>query len=187
MKLLFDFLPIVFFFIVFKFYGIYYATAVAIITSLVQAIFSWLKHRRLETMHLLTLGLIVLLGGATLWLQDEVFIKWKPTAVNWAFALAFIIASWVMRKPLIRVLLEKNVTLTDAVWHRLNISWIIFFIIMGIANLYVIYHFSTDIWVDFKLFGVLGLTLIFIILQAVYLAKHADLSANDKSNDKELK
>lgn len=183
MKLLFDFLPIIFFFITFKFYGVYYATAVAIITSIGQGAFFWLRHRRLETMQLFTLLLIVLLGGATLLLHDEIYIKWKPTAVNWMFALIFIIYSWLMHKPLIQTLLEKNVTLAAAVWQKLNTSWVVFFIAMGAVNLYVVYHFSTDTWVNFKLFGMLGLTLVFIILQAIYLAKHADITAETKSDD----
>jgi intracellular septation protein len=172
MKLLFDFLPIVLFFTAFKLYGIYVATAVAVGASIAQVGFSWLRHRQVETMHLVTLALIVVLGGATLLLHDEMFIKWKPTAVNWAFAVAFLGSQFVGRKPLVERMLTGTLELPRPVWQRLNLSWVAFFLTMGAANIYVIYNFDTDTWVDFKLFGMLGLTILFLIVQAFYLARH---------------
>jgi intracellular septation protein len=147
---------------------------VAIAASILQVGLFWLKHRRFETMHVVTLLLILVLGGATLWLQDERFIKWKPTAVNWAFAIAFLISEFIGQKNLVRRMMEAQVKLPDAIWTRLNLSWVAFFASMGVANLYVAFNFETSIWVNFKLFGLMGLTLLFAIGQAFYLARFAE-------------
>lgn len=172
MKLLFDFLPIVVFFLTFKLYDIYTATAVAIAASILQVGLLWLRYRTVERMHLITLVMIVVLGGATLILHDELFIKWKPTAINWAFAMVFLVSPWFMKKPLIQMMMEKGVSLSDAIWQRLNLIWVAFFIVMGCANWYVFTYFDTNTWVNFKLFGTLGLTLLFVLLQAAFLSKH---------------
>lgn len=172
MKFLYDFFPILLFFIAYKLYGIYTATAVAIAASFIQVGSFWVKHRRFENMHLITLGLIVVLGGATLWLQDERFIKWKPTLVNWLFALAFLGSQFIGKKPLVERMMSNAVKLPDLIWGRLNLTWVLFFTFMGIANLYVVYNFDTDTWVNFKLFGMMGLTFAFVIAQAFYLARH---------------
>lgn len=177
MKLLFDFLPVALFFVTFKLYedpteGVLAATAVAIVASVLQVTFTWLRNRRVENMHLITLGLIVVLGGATLLLRDETFIKWKPTAVNWAFALAFWGSKFFGGKTLVERMLSGSITLPRPIWHRLNMSWVVFFVAMGLLNLYVVYNFDTDTWVNFKLFGLMGLTFAFVIGQSVYLVKH---------------
>lgn len=177
MKFLFDFFPILLFFIAFKMVedpkqGILVATGVAIVASFVQVGLFWAKHRRFERMHVITLALIVVLGGATLLLQDETFIKWKPTAVNWLFGLVFLVSQFVGSKPLVQRMMESNVELPQPVWSRLNISWVGFFITMGFVNLYVVYNYDTETWVNFKLFGMLGLTLVFVVVQAFYLARH---------------
>ncbi|MBE0439370.1 MAG: septation protein A [Gammaproteobacteria bacterium] len=187
MKLLFDFFPIILFFIAYKFgggiyhfdgqeydiKGIYVATAVMIVASVFQTSYQWLRHRHVEKSHLITLALVVVLGGATLWLQNPDFIKWKPTAVNWLFALAFIAARLFTDKSLLERMMAEHITLPAQIWSRLNTAWVLFFIGSGIANLYVAFNFNEEIWVNFKLFGLLGLTLIFIIGQSIYLAKHA--------------
>ena len=177
MKLLFDFFPILLFFVAFKLYedpkeGILVATGVAIVATFIQVGLFWWKHHRVEKMHLVTLGLIVVLGGLTLLLEDEMFIKWKPTAVNWLFSLVFLASHVIGEKPLVRRMMETNIQLPDPVWTRLNASWVVFFAAMGFANLYVVYNYDTETWVNFKLFGLLGLTLVFVIVQAVYLARH---------------
>ncbi len=209
MKFLFDFFPVLLFFIAYKVYGIYVATAVAIAASFLQVSLYWLKHRRFEKMHLITLGLIVVLGGATLLLQDKAFFMWKPTAVNWAFALGFLLSQVIGDKTLVERMMSHAIEAPQHVWRRLNLSWIGFFILMGFANLYVAnFYFQAESalfeaagqavdletcqqmyqgqllelcmrarefennWVNFKLFGMLGLTLLFVIGQAVYLAKH---------------
>ena len=177
MKFLYDFFPILLFFVTFKLYndpqqGILVATAVAIVATFFQVGIFWWRHRRVEKMHLVTLALIVVLGGLTLLLEDEMFIKWKPTAVNWLFGLVFLASQYVGEKPLVRRMMEANIQLPDPVWMRLNVSWVVFFTAMGFTNLYVVYNFDTDTWVDFKLFGLMGLTFAFIIVQALYLARH---------------
>lgn len=174
MKLLFDFLPILLFFIAYKIGGIYVATAIAIIVSCVQVGFCWYKFRRIERLHLITLLLIVVLGGATLFLHNTLFFQWKPTIVNWLFAITFLGSQFIGHKPVIQRMLEGNVSLPAYIWRRLNISWAIFFLMMGIANLYVVYHYDEDTWVNFKLFGMLGLTVLFVLVQALYLARHIE-------------
>ena len=173
MKIFFDFLPVLLFFIAYKVYGIFVATAVAIVASFLQVTILWFKNRRLEKMHLITLALIVLLGGATLLLQDETFIKWKPTAVNWLFALVFLGSEFIGKKNVVQRMMESHITVTASqVWTRLNLLWVSFFIAMGVINLYVAFNFETDTWVNFKLFGMMGLTLVFVFIQGVYLAYH---------------
>ena len=173
MKLLFDFLPVLLFFIAYKLYDIYVATAVIIITSILQVAWVWFRHHRVENMHLVTLVLVVVLGSATLLFHDEIFIKWKPTVVNWLFALAFLGSQFIGHKNLLQRMLESQIAVdTPDIWLRLNLIWVSFFTLMGLINLYVAFNFSTDTWVNFKLFGMMGLTMIFIIAQSIYLAQH---------------
>lgn len=180
MKILFDFLPVLLFFITFKLYddptqGVLAATAVAILASLGQLGFSWLKHRRVERIHVATFALILLLGGATLLFREEMFIKWKPTAVNWLFALVFWGSRFIGGKTLVQRMMESKMQLPDGTWRRLNISWVLFFILMGLLNLVVVYNFDTATWVNFKLFGLMGLTFLFVIAQSLFLLRHVKL------------
>ena len=186
MKLFFDFLPIVLFFIAYKFgggtylwgsqgydiKGIYVATAVMIVTAICQNSYSWFRHGKLEKSHLITLVMVVTLGGATLWLQDPSFIMWKPTVVNWLFAAAFLGAQLFTKQSLLERMMSEHLQLPDFVWSRLNFAWILFFILSGVANLYVAFNFDEATWVNFKLFGLLGLTILFIIAQSAYLSRH---------------
>lgn len=183
MKFLFDFFPILLFFIAYKVYDIFVATAVAIVASCVQVGWFWIKHRRVENMHLITLILIIVLGGATLFFQDETFIKWKPTVVNWAFAIAFLGSQFIGKKTFVQRMMESNITLkTDTVWPILNMAWVIFFVVMGAINLFVAFNFSTDTWVNFKLFGMMGLTLIFVFGQGFYLVKYIDMDKKEETS-----
>lgn len=177
MKLLFDFFPVLLFFITFKVYddpkqGIIMATVVIIVASCLQVAISWFRNRKVEKMHLITLALVLVFGGLTLLLKEEIYVKWKPTAVNWLFALAFLGSEFIGKKNLVQRMMESNVELPDAIWQRLNIAWVVFFLAMGALNLYVVYNFDTDTWVDFKLFGLLGLTIAFVIAQSFYLVRH---------------
>ncbi|KTD10784.1 intracellular septation protein involved in cell division [Legionella gratiana] len=174
MKLLFDFFPIVLFFIVYKFFGIYTATAVAMIASLSQVAFYRLKFQHYEKMHLVSLAIIMILGGATLFFHNPWFIKLKPTGIYWLSALVFFGSGYVGSKPLIQKMMDTNVTLPKKIWLRLNTAWALFFLMMGAVNIYVAYNFNTDAWVNFKLFGGVGLTLLFVLIQAFYLTKHMD-------------
>lgn len=174
MKFLFDLFPVILFFAAFKLFDIYVATAVAIAATFLQI--GWLKWRRrkVDTMMWVTLIIIVVFGGATLALHDETFIKWKPTVLYWLFGAVLGAAELLFRKNLIRAMLGEQVRLPDAAWTRLNWSWAGFFVFMGAANLYVAFNFSTDTWVNFKLFGGMGLMLLFVVLQAAFLARHIE-------------
>src|SRR3989338_6989143 len=136
MKFLTDLLPIILFFIAFKFYGIYIATAVAIAASLLQVAYCYFINKKVDGMQWITLAIIVILGGATLFLHNELFIKWKPTVIEWAFALAFLLSQFFGKKSLTQRMLEANVTLPAYFWQRLNLSWVIFFFVMGAVNIY---------------------------------------------------
>ncbi len=173
MKILFDFFPILLFFICYKFYGIYTATAVAMAASLAQVILHRIKHQRYEKLHLISLGLILVLGGATLFFHNPWFIKWKPTGIYWLSAIVFMGSSLIGKKPLIQKMMENNVNLPQKIWLRLNTAWAIYFLLMGGLNIYVAYCYDTDVWVNFKLFGGAGFMLFFVFIQAIYLTKHA--------------
>ncbi|PCH52457.1 MAG: septation protein A [Flavobacteriaceae bacterium] len=182
MKLLLDFFPIVFFFIAFKMYDIYVATAVLIIASLLQTCTHWLMHRRFEKMHVITLVLVCVFGGLTLMLQDEMFIKWKPTVINWLFAVVFIGSQFIGKKSIIQRMMGDHMVLPANIWLHLNIAWTLFFIALGIANLYVVYNFDTETWVNFKLFGLLGLTFVFVIAQSLYVARFIKEPEDEQDN-----
>ena len=172
MKLLVDFFPILLFFLVFKTLGIYAATAVAIVATVAQI--AWLRwlNGRVEAMQWLSLGVIVVFGGATLVAQDETFIKWKPTVLYWLMGGGLLVAEYVFKRNGIRALMGSQLELPDNVWRHLLHAWAGFFSVMGVINLWVAYHFDTDTWVNFKLFGGLGLMVLFVLGQAVYLSKH---------------
>ena len=177
MKFLFDFFPLVAFLIAFYYpedreQGIYLAIQVLIIASAIQVFIYWLIKRKFEKMHVITLILTVVLGGATLLLKDVRFIKWKPTAVNWVFALVFLGSQFIGKKPIIRRMMDHAISVPDEIWTKLNMGWVVFFIFSGIANLYVAYNFSTEFWVNFKVYGLLGLTFIFAIGQAMYMSRY---------------
>jgi intracellular septation protein len=174
MKFLFDIFPVVLFFAAFKFYGIYVATAVAIVATFLQIGWLWLRRRKIENMLWVSLAVIVVFGGATLLLQNETFIKWKPTVLYWLFAAALAVAHLCFSKNLIRAMMGAQLSLPDPVWTRLLASWIAFFSVMGALNLIVAYNFSTDAWVNFKLFGGIGLMLVFVVLQGLMLARHIE-------------
>ncbi len=173
MKFLFDLFPVILFFVAFKFYGIYVATGVAIAATFAQIGYLKARRRKVETMMWISLAIIVVFGGATLALQDETFIKWKPTVLYWLFGVVLAGAAFAGRN-LIRSLLSEQVQLPDPVWSRLNLSWIGFFVFMGAANLYVAYNYSTDLWVNFKLFGGMGLMLLFVVVQAAFIARYTE-------------
>lgn len=186
MKLLFDLFPVFLFFIAYKMYDIYVATGVIIVATIIQVSYLYARHRRVEKIHLITLGLIVLLGGATLLLHDERFIAWKPTIVNWGFALVFLASHYVMgNKPIVRRMMDAMIELPDQIWIRLSYLWIGFFIFSGLINLWVYYNFSLDAWVNFKLFGLMGLTFAFILLQGLYISRYTQISNDEETESTE--
>ena len=176
MKFLFDLFPVILFFAAFKLGDIYLATGVAIAATFLQIGWSWFRHRKVENMMWISLAIISVFGGMTLLLHDETFIKWKPTVLYWTFALVLAVSALVFRKNLIRTLMQEQITLPEAVWTKLNLAWIGFFAFMGVANLAVAFAFnlSTDVWVSFKLFGGMGLMLLFVIGQGLLLSKYIE-------------
>ncbi|WP_417228119.1 septation protein A [Amphritea sp.] len=184
MKLLLDFLPVIIFFIVYKSTDdIILATAVLIPATLLQMLYTWLKTHKIETIQLVTLALVVVLGGATVMFQDKTFIQWKPTVVTWLFAAAFLGSQFIGKKTIIQRLMNGTIELPAYAWKQLNIAWIIFYIILGAINLYVAYTMSEETWVNFKLFGMLGLTMVFILLQGFYISKHMTPDNNSNQSD----
>ena len=202
MKLLFDFFPIILFFV--SYYqagwiidntplGAFFkgeqpefiqatilATAVAIVASFIQVGYHWISTRKFERMHLFSLALITVLGGITIVLGNPAFIQWKPTVLNWLFAFVFFSSMFIGSKPIIQRMMGGQISLPEKVWSNLNLSWVGFFFISGAANLYVAFYYNLgapaeermDTWVNFKLFGLMGLTIAFVILQAIYLSRH---------------
>lgn len=172
MKQLFEFIPVILFFITYKFYDIYVATAVIIAATIIQVGISWIVNKKIETMQWITLGLIVVMGGATLYLQDEQFIKWKLTIIEWLFGLAFLGSHFFGKKTFVERMMGASLELPANIWKRLNLLWASFFISVGFINIYVMQNYSTDDWVTFKTFGVPGLMIIFIIVQMLLIYKH---------------
>ncbi len=172
MKFLFDIFPVILFFAAFKLYGIYIATTVAIVATVLQIAWVWIKHRKVENMQWISLVLIVVFGGATLLLKDETFIKWKPTVLYWLFAAVLLVSQLFFNKNFIRSMMDQQVSAPDHVWNKLLFGWVGFFVFMGILNLYVAFNYPTDTWVSFKLFGGIGLMILFVLGQAFVLAPH---------------
>lgn len=202
MKFLFDLLPVILFFAAYKFAGadpeashalasqwlgdgivasqapILIATLVAILATFLQILIVWLKHRKVERMLWVSLVIIVVFGGATLFFHNPTFIKWKPTALYWLFGVVLAGSALLFRRNLIRKMLEAQIQLPDPVWSRLNLAWAAFFVVMGVLNLYVAYSFSEEAWVNFKLFGGMGLMLVFVLGQGFYLSRHLQEETN---------
>jgi intracellular septation protein len=201
MKILFDFLPIFLFFGTFKYaetqrewaarfatehFGaivsggvvgpaeapVLLATVVVILATLAQVAWLYARHRKVDMMLWVSLALVVVLGGATIWFRSETFIKWKPSILYWAMGLAFWLSQLLFHKNLLKLLIGAQLSLPDTVWQRLNFAWVAFFGLMGLLNIYVAYTYSTDAWVNFKLFGGLGLMLLFTLAQGLYLSRH---------------
>ena len=191
MKLLFDFFPLVLFFGAFKLYDIYVATLVAMAASLAQVVFIRIRHQRFETTHLVTLFVILLFGGMTLIFQDDMFIKWKPTIVNWVFAVVVLGSQFIGKRTVLERLLGSQMQMPARIWKKVNVSWGLFFFISGLLNLYVAFYFRThldeaartDFWVNFKVFGLLGLTLAFSIIQMMIVAQYISTEPADPSDE----
>ena len=191
MKLLFDFFPLVLFFGAYKFFDIYVATLVAMAASLAQVVFIRIRHQRFETTHLVTLFVIFLFGGMTLIFQDDMFIKWKPTIVNWIFAIVVLGSQFIGKRTVLERLLGGQMQMPARIWKKVNVSWGLFFFVSGLLNLYVAFYFRThldeaartDFWVNFKVFGLLGLTLAFSIIQMMIVARYISTEPSESSDE----
>ena len=171
MRFLIDFFPIGLFVAAYKLHDIYVATAVLMAATVVQMGLIYAIDRRLQTMHKVTLVLILLFGTLTLVLQDDRFIKWKPTVLYGAMSMALAVALWALKKNFLKMLLGSQLDLPDAVWQRLNVAWIVYCAFMSAINAYVVMNFSTEAWVDFKLWGYV-FPLVFLVAQGIYIAPH---------------
>lgn len=203
-KIFFDLFPIILFFIAFKLAGSYpeqaaafamsmhytaadlkqlpilLATGVAIFATILQIAWVWLRHGKVDTMLWVSLGLIAVLGGATLFFQDPTFIKWKPTVLYWLFALVLALSQLLFKKNLIRSMMQQaQMELPEPIWVKLNYSWVAFFALMGVLNIYVAYNYSLSAWVDFKLFGTTGIMFVFILVQGLILSKFVAHEENE--------
>ncbi len=187
MKLLFDLFPLLVFFAAFKLYDIYVATAAAILATLIQVAIFWLRHRRFETMHLVTLAILCLFGGMTIVFQNDAFIKWKPSIINWIFSLIIFGMLVFARKSALEYVMGGQLTLPPPVWRQVNIAWGLFFLFIGALNLYIAFYYNPgasaearlETWVNFKVFGLLGLTLVFSVLQMLFIFKHIKPSRDE--------
>ncbi|HRS63356.1 MAG TPA: septation protein A [Spirochaetota bacterium] len=179
MKFLFEIFPVFIFFIAFKFKGIFFATAIAIIASILQIAFSYLKNKKVETPMIISLVVIIIFGGATLILHNEIFIKWKPTILYGIFSLIIFAGRIFFSKNIMKVLLDSKISMPDDAWDRINYSWAGFFAFVAAANIFVAYHFSTEVWVNFKLFGIMGLMFVFAIVQALFMSKYVEVGDSE--------
>lgn len=182
MHLIFEFLPIILFFVTYKMFDIFVATAVTMVATIAQILYLWLKNKKVEKGPVITLVAILILGSATLFFHNELFIKWKPTVVYWSLS-AFILINNILNKgPTTKKLVGEKMTLKDHIWSTIDNITIGFFFFLGALNIFVAYSYATEIWVNFKLFGALALTVLFCISISFYIAKNAETieSANEK-------
>ncbi|WP_157670301.1 septation protein A [Chitinibacter sp. GC72] len=185
MKFLFDLFPILLFFGAYSYtQDIFIATATAIVATFGQVIYSWVRHRKVDTMLWISLVLITVLGGATLIFHNKTFILWKPTVLYWFFALA-LLGTWQLKQiNLIEKLMNGQIALERPIWTRLLLAWSVFFAAMGFVNLFVAYQFDEAIWVKFKLFGFTALMLVFVVAQSLYLSRHIQSEADTPTDPK---
>ncbi|HLO61855.1 MAG TPA: septation protein A [Azonexus sp.] len=199
MKLLFDLFPVILFFAAFKYSEknpesaaswvatllgsalvdakqapILLATVVVIVATVIQIVWVHFRHGKVDKMLWISLGLVVVFGGLTLFFQNEVFIKWKPTILYWVFAISMAFSSLVLKKNPMKAMLGEQMSLPEAVWNKVTLSWIAFFAVMGVLNLVIAFNFPTDTWVNFKLFGGMGLMLVFVLAQGMLLSKYIE-------------
>ncbi len=160
------------FFAVYKFYDIYTATAALMVVTVLQIAITWFTLRKLEKMHLITLAMVLVFGGFTLFFHDDAFIKWKVTVINLLFSAALLVSQFVLKKPLIKQMLGKEMQLPDAIWSRVNLAWAGFFAVAAATNTYIAFHLPQEVWVNFKVFGLLGMTLLFTVATVFYLYRH---------------
>ena len=205
MHFLIEFFPIIIFFVAYQFYAqipvnfieslntflpvtltpgsatdsIYFATLIAIVISGITVIFHFLKTRKVNKNQALTFTLFIIFGGATLMLRDPDYIKWKPTVINLIFALIFLGSAFIGEKPIVERLLGKAISAPRNIWLKLNASWIVFFTGIAAINLYIAYNFSEEAWVNFKLFGMMGLTILFMIIQIIILSRYSTVKSEE--------
>ncbi|WP_337262360.1 MULTISPECIES: septation protein A [unclassified Serratia (in: enterobacteria)] len=172
MKQFLDFLPLIVFFAFYKLYDIYVASGALIAATALALVFTWFKYRKIEKMTLITFVMVAVFGTLTLVFHNDLFIKWKVTVIYTLFALALLVSQLILKKPLIQRMLGKELTLPDKVWSNLNLAWALFFLACGLANIYVAFWLPQDVWVNFKVFGLTALTLVFTLASGIYIYRH---------------
>jgi len=185
MQLLIDYIPIVIFIIAYFFKDIFFATGVLMAVMPMVLLVQWLMTKKVNKIYLASTALVLILGSATLYFRNATFLYWKPTVLNWAFAIAFLGSQWIGEKPFVHRMLGSAAELSRSQWNRLNFMWVVFFAFVGAVNLYVAYNFSEEFWVKFKLFGMLGLTLVFVVVQSIWLTmvmKDAESTTDQAEN-----
>jgi intracellular septation protein len=169
MQLLLDYIPIIVFILAYFYEDIFFATMVLMVVMPVVLVAQWALTRKLNRIYAASTALVIVLGGFTLAFRNPTFLYWKPTVLNWAIGLVFLGSQWIGEKTIVRRMLGNAAELTDGQWLRLNQIWVGFFLLVGAVNLYVAYSFSEAFWVKFKLFGMLGITILFVIIQSIWL------------------
>ena len=180
MKFLFDLLPVILFFVGFKLYGIFAATAIAIAATIAMIIYAKIRHGVVEKMLLINGAIIGVLGGVTLLLHDKTYIMWKPTVLYWLLAVVLLVANLFFKKNFIQQMMGKMLNAPKSIWDKLNLAWVVFLVILGFVNLYVAFNYSENAWVNFKLFGVTSIMFIFIIAQTLLLKQYLIEPVDDK-------
>lgn len=181
MKQFFEFIPLIIFFLVFKMVNIYAATAALMVSMGLMFAVNYFKHGKVEKMHIITLVMVLIFGALTLILRDDAFIKWKVTVVYALFSAVLLISQFIYKKPVIKQMLAKELKLPDSIWKNLNLAWAVFFALLAIINVYVAFNMSQEMWVNFKVFGLLIATLVFTILSGLYVYKYLP-----ESNEKQI-
>lgn len=172
MKQFLDFLPLIIFFVFYKLYDIYLASGALIAATALVLVFTWVKYRKVEKMALITFLMVLVFGTLTLVFHNDLFIKWKVTVIYGLFALVLLISQLVHKKPLVQRMLGKELTLPDKVWSNLNLAWAVFFLVCGLANIYVAFWLPQSTWVNFKVFGLTALTLVFTLISGIYIYRY---------------
>ncbi len=207
MKFFFDFFPVLLFFLSYKFFGgvppelislanqipyieidqsnpkdaMFFATLIIIVATLLQNVLHYVIYRHFEKMHLISLGLLIVLGGATIIMKDAQLLVWKVTILNWLFALVFLGSQFFGEKPIVARLMGQAFQASRALWTGLNLAWVVFFTAIGFVNLYIYFQFGEESWVNFKFYGLMGATFIFVIAQTIYLVKFATMIEDDEA------
>ncbi|WP_206485544.1 septation protein A [Thalassotalea sp. G2M2-11] len=185
MHALFEYLPLIIFFVIYKFGDLYWATGSLIVTSALQILYYLYKKQPVPKRNWIFFGLIAVFGGLTIFLQNDAFIKWKVTIINAIFACALLISNHVFNKNLIKEMMSENLPLPDFVWSRLNLAWATFFLICAVLNIYIAYNYSQETWVNFKVFGLMGLTLVFAVLSVFSLYKYLPQDEQPSTSNKD--
>lgn len=180
-----EYIPLILFFVVYKFADIYWATGSLIIASILQILYYFIKKEKVPTKTWVLFGLITVFGGLTIFLQDDLFLKWKVSIINWLFAVALIISRYVFNKNIIKNMLDESMELPEKVWSNLNLSWAGFFTFCGAINIYIAFNFEQETWVNFKVFGLMGLTFVFAITSIMSLYKYLPQEEDSESKEKE--